>query len=149
MSRNRSGGFTMIEIMIVLAIIGILALMLLPNLVGADLPARRATSRGNLQTIRTSIQLFRAKEERYPKDDLSDLLTETYRDLEVEKHYLKNMPLELISDSTGLNSVTNTLGTSGGWHYDPKTATVSINYNKELGPEWDIKEGREKNPSKW
>lgn len=149
MNRCRLGGFGIIEIMIGLAVISILAMMLLPQLVDADLPARGVTSQCNLQMIRNAIQLFIIKEERFPDDGLSDLLTETYSVLEVEEHYLSSIPLELISDATGMNSVTNTLSTSGGWYYDPKTATVSINYNRDLGPEWDIKTGEEKNPSRW
>ncbi len=145
----RQSGFTLIEIMLVLMIIAILALALLPNIVGSDRPARIVTTKTNLNTLRSQIQMFRTNENRYPKDDLSDLLTETYKDQGKEKHYLRKMPRELVSSKKGNNHVTNTLGTDGGWYYDTKSGEVYVNYNKELGDDWDLSDDDEKNPSKW
>ena len=141
--------FTLIEIMLVLMIIAILALALLPNIVGSDRPARLVTTKTNLNTIRSTIQRFRTNENRYPKDDLSDLLTETFSDAGKVKHYMPKMPRELVSSKKGNNHVTNTLGTDGGWYYDIKSGEVYVNYNKELGDDWDLSKDDEKIPSKW
>lgn len=149
MIRETRRGFTLVEIMIVLAIIGILAMVLLPQIGGADRPAQIATTKANLNTIRTQIQLFRTKEGRYPNDDLSDLVNTTYSDMGVQRRYLRELPRELISSRTGRNTVTNTLGLSGGWHYDPRTAEVTVNYNKDLDDTWGLSKDEEANPSKW
>ena len=142
--------FTLIEIMIVLVIIGILALAIIPNVVGSDRPARIVTTKSNLNSLRTALQLFRAKESRYPKDDLSDLLTETYNDQGKNIHYLRSLPKELISDPNGNNKVTNTLGTGGGWYFDSKSAEIRVNYNKELDDDWGLDEDNpNKKPSEW
>ena len=149
MNRTRQRGFTLIEILIVLVIIGILAMAIIPNLVGSDRPARIVTTKSNLASLRTVIQLFRAKTGRYPKDDLSDLLTESYNDQGRQIPFLREFPRELMSTNEGSNAVATTLSSSGGWYFDVKRAEVRVNYNKDLGTEWELKESEEKNPSKW
>src|SRR3989338_6182041 len=90
-------GFTLIEILIVVAIIAILALAILPNYVGFDVDARVVTTKSNLSVLRNRISLFRAKEGKYP-DSLSDLLKKTYNDAGVQVSYLKQVPAELVTE---------------------------------------------------
>ena len=64
---RKKDGFTLIEVLIVIAIIGILAAMLLPALVGARERARRTTCINNLKQIMAAFEMY-AEDffERYP-----------------------------------------------------------------------------------
>lgn len=144
-------GFTLVEILIVVAIIAILALAIIPNYVGFDVDARVVTTKSNLSTIRNRISLYRAKEGKYP-ESLGNLLKETYSDAGIEKPYLKSMPGELISDKSGNSTYQDQLSTKslshlGGWVYFTDKADVVINYGKPLDKSWE--DYKDQAPSEW
>ncbi len=72
-SRKRKG-FTLIEMLIVIVVIAILALIVIPRLLGAGRKAKEATLRGDLHQIRNSIQQFEADLGDYPSA-ISTLMT--------------------------------------------------------------------------
>ena len=144
-------GFTLLELMIVVAIIAILAAALIPNFIGFDTEARLASTKTNLNTLRTRLNLFRAKEGKYPTD-LNELLTVTYNELGVEKPYLDQLPVEMISSSSGDNqmdsqSSADPLPGDGGWVYLTDKAKVVIDWDQELEHKWGKSEGQK--PSGW
>jgi type II secretion system protein G len=59
-------GFTLIELMIVVAIIAILAGILVPNFVNARAQAQTSACESNLRAIATAMELYYADNQRYP-----------------------------------------------------------------------------------
>jgi type II secretion system protein G len=59
-------GFTLIELMIVVAIIAILAGILIPNFVNARSQAQTAACESNLRAIATALELYYADNQVYP-----------------------------------------------------------------------------------
>ncbi|MBV8580776.1 MAG: prepilin-type N-terminal cleavage/methylation domain-containing protein [Candidatus Eremiobacteraeota bacterium] len=64
--RRSEQGFTLIELMIVVAIIAILAAILIPNFVNARSQAQTAACESNLRAIATALELYYADNQVYP-----------------------------------------------------------------------------------
>ncbi|MDY6084052.1 MAG: prepilin-type N-terminal cleavage/methylation domain-containing protein [Dialister sp.] len=66
-------GFTLIELMIVIAIIGILAAVAIPNFVGMTDEARVARIQADLSTVGSAVEMYYAKNGTYP-GSMADLV---------------------------------------------------------------------------
>lgn len=62
-------GFTLIEIMVVVVILGILAALIAPNVIGRIDEARVTAARNDIRTIESALQLYRMDNFRYPSTD--------------------------------------------------------------------------------
>jgi len=69
----RRKGFTLIELLIVIVVIAILALIVIPRVMGAGRKAKEATLKGNLHEIRNALEQFQADTGCYPAS-LTDLV---------------------------------------------------------------------------
>lgn len=83
-------GFTLVELLVVLAIIGTLLSIAAPRFSGSTDRAKEAVLKENLATLREAIDKHYGDTGSYPAS-LDDL---------VSKRYLRRVPLDPVSDST-------------------------------------------------
>ena len=72
-SRQRRQGFTLIEIMVVVIVIGVLAALVIPNLFGRSGQAKQAVAKQKIATIDGQISMFQQDHGRFP-DTLDELI---------------------------------------------------------------------------
>ncbi len=65
----RDQGFTLIEIMIVLVILGILVWQLAPRIMGKPEEARRVKAQMDISTLETALKLYKLDNGRYPSTE--------------------------------------------------------------------------------
>lgn len=87
--KKREAGFTLIELMIVMAIIGILAVIAIPSYVSAVRQAREAVLKEDLHVMRNAIDAYTADKQKAPQS-LDDL---------VQNGYLKAIPEDPMTHS--------------------------------------------------
>lgn len=75
--KNRERGFTLVELLIVVAIIGILATILMTNFVGVRQRARDAQRKADLRQMQAALELYRADTGGYPQDTTDYRLNST------------------------------------------------------------------------
>jgi len=66
---SRSAGFSFLEIMLVVMIIGIMTAVIGPRLVGRGEGARRTATRQQMENIKTALKMFEITIGRYPTTD--------------------------------------------------------------------------------
>jgi general secretion pathway protein G len=87
--RQLQRGFTLLELIIVVAVIGILATIAMPKLLGTPEKAREAVLKTNLRTIRDVLDQYNADKGHYPPS-LEEL---------VEDGYLRTVPVDPMTRS--------------------------------------------------
>jgi general secretion pathway protein G len=68
--RQAARGFTLIEIMVVVVIIGLLAAFILPNVFGNVEKAQISKVKGDIQGIETALTMYKLDNYKYPSTDL-------------------------------------------------------------------------------
>jgi general secretion pathway protein G len=76
-NHKKQAGFTLVELMIVMAIIGVLVTVAIPSYVGAVRQAREAVLKEDLHTLRSAIDSYTADKQKAPQS-LDDLVNEGY-----------------------------------------------------------------------
>jgi len=69
LSRAASHGFTLIEIMVVVVIMGILAALVVPKLMGRADDARITAARQDIATLMSALKLYKLDNQRYPSTE--------------------------------------------------------------------------------
>jgi general secretion pathway protein G len=75
--KRQDAGFTLVELMIVMAIIGVLAMVAVPSYIKAIQHAREAVLKEDLRTLREAIDSYTMDKQKAPQS-LDDLLQDGY-----------------------------------------------------------------------
>jgi general secretion pathway protein G len=67
--RRRQHGFTLIELMVVLAIIGVLAALIVPNVLGRADDARITAARTDVSNLMQALKLYKLDNQRFPSGE--------------------------------------------------------------------------------
>jgi type IV pilus assembly protein PilA len=99
MFRSNERGFTLVELMIVVLIIGILASIAIPNFIAMQHRAREATVKSNMHQVQVSLEDFSVQNDgNYPTADADALPSgQTLRDVCPSRDYPRNPYTQLAS----------------------------------------------------
>ena len=78
MTRHESRGFTLVEIMIVVAIIALLAAIAIPNVLRGRTTANESAAIGNVRALVSSLEMARSVNSAYPQPDGAAFKTAMY-----------------------------------------------------------------------
>lgn len=134
-------GFTLVELLIVIVILGILAAIVIARFAGATKETKEASLKGNLRTIRSSLEIYKANSHgnNYPTD-MDDLWAGTNQDID-SKTFLERIPLDPFYKKKTVYAATDyfdpiesatdrdaKITGTGGWAYDSLTGRICANY---------------------
>ncbi|MFA5974754.1 MAG: prepilin-type N-terminal cleavage/methylation domain-containing protein [Elusimicrobiota bacterium] len=123
-------GFTLIELMIVVAIIGILAAIAIPQFANMVSKSQEGATKGNLGSIRSALSIYYGDNEGvYPVAAASLAVLTT------AQKYMQSIPSATLPRTTNNGAghgtsaaVVNTLGDAGGWYYNNDNSATSTTY---------------------
>ena len=78
MKRSMERGFTLVEIMIVVAIIALLAAIAIPNVLRGRTTANESAAIGNMRAVISSLEMERSVNSAYPQPDGAAFMTAMY-----------------------------------------------------------------------
>lgn len=131
--KNRKG-FTLVELVVVIAIIGILASIAVPRFLEATASARGAKIVADMRTIESAVIIYYAKEGKYPATAVKDTASAQTAGFIGANGMLNAWPVPpagkaniKYANDPGSNEVTVVDGTP--YTYDPPAADGTTNYS--------------------
>ena len=133
-NKNKQKGFTLLEIMVVIVILGVLASMIVPNLMGNKDKADRQKVVSDVVALENALDMYKLDNGSYPSSDqgLDALLSEPSGSPEPRNYredgYIKRLP----QDPWGNDYILNNPGSHG------KIDISSVGQDGEEGTDDDI-----------
>ena len=127
--KNNKKGFTLIELMIVVAIIGILAAIAIPKFADLISKAKEGSTKGALSSVRSAIQVYYGDNEGwFPAG--SDLATLTTNAKYIAEIPMAKMPGTTHADSRAIAISAVAITDAAGWNYanDPASSVTWGNF---------------------
>jgi len=132
---RKDKGFTLVEILIVVIILGILAAIVIPQFTEASNDARKSALQSDLQTVRSQLELYKVQHlDTYPDANIATQLTSktnsdgTTTGTPTLGPYLQKVPTNAFN---GLDTIqvgdTQSADGSTGWYYNPSTGHFAPN----------------------
>jgi len=126
---NRKQGFTLVEILIVVVILGILAAIVIPQFTEASDDARESAMRSDLQTVRSQLELYKVQHIGiYPA--AATFVTDLTTKIGEYGPYLQTFPTNPYNSLLDVTVEAGTVGLGSGatgWHFDSTTGRFSAN----------------------
>ena len=135
--------FSLVELMIVVAILGILAAIVLPTFQGNVIKAKESAAKDNLRILRNAIEVYTAQHDGvppgYPGNDLSGNPAHLFfvSQLTLTEKYLSKFPENPFNNKTNTKIIGNNEDfptepvqtNSYGWIYKPATKEIKLNWS--------------------
>ncbi len=94
-SFRRSGGFTLVEMLLVLVILATLAAIVIPKMAGRSQQAKVTAAASQIQSFKTALDSFEVDNGYYPKGgNLNDLVNQPNGATNWKGPYLERIPLD-------------------------------------------------------
>ena len=136
LSRRARHGFTLIEILIVVVILGILAAIVIPQFTDAAAEASRSNLQSQLQTIRSQIELYNVQNPATPYDE-DITVDDTFWAKLVENNYLMAVPKNPLQNGSTFVGDAPAVGTGWIWALTPSGGDWTLNlYAVDADGDW-------------
>ncbi len=125
-SRRARHGFTLIEILIVVVILGILAAIVIPQFTDAAAEASRSNLQSQLQTLRSQLELWNVQNPADPYDDTITPGPDFWNNL-YQNNYLQTLPKNPLQNGSTLVADAPGVGTGWVWNVIPGDGDWTLN----------------------
>lgn len=133
------GGFSLIELVIVVVIIGVIAAIAIPRMSRGGDAARESSLTANLATLRNAIELFHTEhDDTWPGvgtisdqlllfSNLAGATSTTKTTTHIYGPYLRAVPALPVGAKKGSTTIAAADGAGVGWIYDDSTGSIRAN----------------------
>lgn len=111
-TKRANRGFTLVEILIVVVILGILAAIVIPQFTQASTEAKVSSLQSNLQSIRSQIELYKIQH-----NDLPPVSDQTF-----------------VDEMTGFTDIARAVGTGSAFPFGPYLTKMPVNPFSGVSP---------------
>ncbi|MFK8111809.1 MAG: prepilin-type N-terminal cleavage/methylation domain-containing protein [Rubripirellula sp.] len=141
MNRLPRKGFSLIEMVIVILILGIIAAVAAPRMFDTATTAEQNTTRQQLAVLRNAIEMYRARSGIYPPMSSLPLAMESMLNGPFPSPSIGtargDAGVYYDSDSDTTVAVAPSPSTDGGWAYKPVNGSLKLNVGpSEVGADW-------------